>query len=521
MKIATVEEMRLLDRQATGKLGISEAILMENAALAAIHLLQRETGICGKRFTLFCGAGNNGGDGLAVARLIHSRGGRAKVFLTGDPQKYRGAAKMNLDIISCLPIEMISLHDPTDAHADIIHSDAVIDALFGTGLDRDVKGTVAGVIELINSGAKKVFALDIPSGINGNTGEIMGTAVRADYTVTFGLPKIGNMLYPGYEFCGKLLVTYISFPPSFHTGDNLKVETNSNITLPPRPFQAYKGLMGDVLFIAGAPSYYGAPYFSAMSFLKAGGGYARLAAPQSAVPYIAQEGREIVYLPQAETTTGSIALQNKKQLLKAADSVDMVVLGPGLSLQKDTLHLVRDLIGAIKVPLLIDGDGLTALASDTSILSKRKAATILTPHEGEMARLTGRSIAEIKHNKIAILQEAAGKMKAIIVLKGAHTLIGLPEGKVYVNLSGNPGMATAGSGDVLTGCIAAMFGMGLQPEEAARKGVFLHGYAGDLAALEKGPDGIMARDIMEYLPRALKDDRAEIIKAEYFAPLVI
>lgn len=521
MKLANVEEMRSMDHQAMEKLGISEEILMENAALAAANLLQKEIGIRDKKFVIFCGSGNNGGDGLVVARLIHSNGGMAKVYLTGDSKKYRGAAKTNLDIISKLPVDVISLGAAAEARKDVMHCDVVIDAIFGTGLDREVKGLAADVIELINKCPKKVLSLDIPSGVNGNTGEVMGVAVKADCTVTFGLPKTGNMLYPGYELGGKLFVTHISFPPSLYGRNELKVETNSHVLLPPRPAEAYKGSMGDILFIAGAANYYGAPYFAAMSFLKSGGGYARLAAPQSMVSYIAQEGREIVYLPQEETADGSIALKNKRQLLTAAAGVDMVVIGPGLSLQEETARLVRELAAEIKVPLLLDGDGLTAIAADPSILRKRKAPTILTPHMGEMARLTKKQSSEISSDKITILQETAKELKSIIVLKGAHSLLGLPGGSVYVNLSGNPGMATAGSGDVLTGCVAAMFGMGLGPEEATRKGVFLHGYAGDLAAAKKGADGITASDILDFLPLALKDDRAGNIEGNYFAPPMI
>jgi len=521
MKLVTVDEMRFMDRYAIDKLGIAEEILMENAGLAAVNLLQKEIGISGKKFVIFCGSGNNGGDGLVVARLIHSNGGHVKVFLLGDKGKYRGAAKTNLDILIALNIEPRVFKNAAEAKMDAAHSDAIIDAIFGTGLDRGVKGLAAGVIDLINNCNKPVFSLDIPSGINGDMGEVMGVAVKADYTVTFGLPKIGNMLYPGYEYCGKLGVTHISFPPSLYNRAELKVQTNEAIKIPPRPAGAYKGSMGVVLFIAGAANYFGAPYFSAMSFLKAGGGYSRLAAPSSIVPFIAQEGREIVYLPQKETAAGSLASESKAQLLEAAAKVDMVVIGPGLSVQEETMKLTRELCVAIKVPLLIDGDGLTAIARNPEILKKRKAPTILTPHLGEMAALTQKSPAAISNNKIAVLREASDKLRATIVLKGPHSLIGFADGQVFVNLSGNAGMATAGCGDVLTGCIAAMYGMGLTPEMAVRKGVFLHGYAGDLAADEKGSDGITARDILEYLPLALKHDRAGNISANYFAPPII
>jgi NAD(P)H-hydrate epimerase len=521
MKLASVEEMRLMDRYAIEKLGIAEEILMENAGIAAINVLQNESDIKGRKFVVFCGSGNNGGDGLVIARLLHSLGYQVKVFLLADKNKFRGAAQTNMVIIDKLPIEVFNLKNAAAAKKDVAHCDLIVDAIFGTGLDRDVAGLAADVIALINKSKKKVLSLDIPSGVNGNTGQILGVAVKADYTATFGLPKIGNMFYPGYELGGGLFVSHISFPPSLTESNDLQIATNDYVALPQRPSEAYKGSVGDVLFIAGAVGYYGAPYFAAMSFLKAGGGYARLAAPQSMIGKLAVKGREIVYLPQEETAAGSIAVKCKNKLLEASVKMDMVVIGPGLSLQEETVRLVKELVRAIKVPLLIDGDGLTAIAENLEILRSRKAATILTPHLGEMARLTGRPAAEISAAKIAVLQETAKKLNSIIVLKGAHSLIGCADGRVYINLSGNAGMATAGSGDVLTGCIAAMYGLGLKPDEATRKAVFLHGYAGDLAAAKKGVDGITARDIMEYLPQALKNDRAGRIDAKYYEPPVI
>ena len=521
MKIASADEMRFMDRYAIEKLRIAEELLMENAGLAAISVLQNKIGVRGKKFIIFCGSGNNGGDGLVVARLIHSCGGFVKIFLLSDSDKYKGAAKTNFAIITRLPVEAVKLKDEAMAKKDVAHADMIIDAILGTGLDRPVAGLAAEVITLINKSKKKILSLDIPSGVNGDTGEVMGVAVKADYTVTFGLPKIGNMLYPGYELGGELFVSRISFPPYLYNKDELLAQTNDYIALPKRPAETYKGAMGDVLFIAGAANYYGAPYFAAMSFLKSGGGYSRLAAPRSVVPVIAKRGKEIVYMPQEETAAGSIASNNKKALLKSAAKADMVVMGPGLSLYAETVRLVKELTAEIEAPLLIDGDGLTAIAENPEILRGRKAATILTPHMGEMARLTGKSPVEISTNKIEVLRETAKKLKATVILKGAHTLIGVADGNIYINLSGNPGMATAGSGDVLTGCIAAMHGMGLKPDEAARKGVFLHGYAGDLAAAKKGADGITAKDIMDFLPRALKEDRGGIVDGRYYNPLCV
>lgn len=519
MKIANVEQSRAMDHRAIEQFGISEEILMENAGRSACEVISREWGIAGRRYVLICGAGNNGGDGLVAARHILAGGGIPRVFIIGDPGRFRGAAKSNREIVARLPIEVTRIEGIDEVRKALIHADGIVDALFGTGLDREVKGLSREVIDLINESGRPVLSMDIPSGVHGDTGEILGAAVRADQTVTFGLPKIGNLLYPGCGLCGRLHVERISIPPELYDDDAIAVETNGPITLPQRDPAAHKGSVGDVLFIAGASGYFGAPYFSAMSFLKAGGGYARLAAPWSMTPFLAVRGSEIVFVPQAETTEGSLSLKNKEALLALAEKADMVVVGPGLSLAEETQELVRELAGGIEKPLLIDGDGITALVGHPEIIRKRRAPTVITPHPGEMSRLTGKSVAEIEKNRIPILQGACKDLKAWIVLKGPHSLIGTPEGRVFINLSGNPGMATAGAGDVLTGTIAAMFGLGLPIEEAVRKGVFIHGLSGDLAAADKGEDGITAQDILNYLPYAMKQDREGIdeVLAERYA----
>jgi hydroxyethylthiazole kinase-like uncharacterized protein yjeF len=524
MKVSRVSEMRELDRKAIEEFGIAAEFLMENAGQAVYFALLKEFGIKGKRFVVFCGLGNNGGDGLVVARKIHSSGGTVKVFVLGDPDRFEGAAKTNFDIVSRLPIEVQQIESTGEAQTEVTHCDCIVDAILGTGLTREVTGLYRDVIELINGSEKTVFSIDIPSGVHGDTGKAMGAAVRADVTITFGLPKIGNMLFPGYDLGGKLYVSHISFPPSIYDADTLKVEINSPVELPPREKDAHKGDLGKALFIAGAVSYFGAPYFAALSFLKAGGGYSRLAAPKSIVPFIASKGSEIVFVPQAETSSGSIALLNKRALLELSERMDMVILGPGLSLEQETQQLAWELATEIDKPLLVDGDGITALCQDLRIVKERKADTILTPHLGEMSRITGTSVREIDARKVDVLQRTAAELNATIVLKGAHSLIGYLDERVFVNMSGNPGMATAGSGDVLTGAIAAMFGLGLSVQEAVRKGVFIHGLAGDLAAEDKGEDGITAQDILDYLPLAMKMDREglnETLRERYIGARVI
>jgi ADP-dependent NAD(P)H-hydrate dehydratase / NAD(P)H-hydrate epimerase len=525
MRVCSVREMRALDRYAIDNLAIPEEILMENAGLASAALLQREIGIRGKRFVIFCGGGNNGGDGFVVARKILSDGGSVKVFLLADPGKFQGAARTNLEILQRLSISPVRLNSIDLIRSDVAHCHGIVDAIFGTGLDRPVGGIFKEVIKGINASGKRVLSLDIPSGVNGDTAEIMGVAVQADFTVTFGLPKIGNILYPGFAQGGRLHVCHISFPPDLQAGESLRIRLNMPPPVPPRNPDAHKGIMGEALFIAGAANYFGAPCFAALSFLKAGGGYSRLAAPASLIPAIAQKGGEIVFVPQRETAAGSLSGDNYETLLALSATMDMVVIGPGLSLDEETQSLTRALVQDISRPLLIDGDGLTAVASRLELIRERKAPTILTPHLGEMARISGKSVADIRRDRIRILQETAADLQAVIVLKGAHSLVGMPDGRVYVNLSGNAGMATAGSGDVLTGTIAAMYGQGLPLEEAVCKGVFIHGLSGDLAAEARGEDGMTAQDILEFLPEARKADRGagfpEHLRHRYDGPEVL
>jgi hydroxyethylthiazole kinase-like uncharacterized protein yjeF len=510
MKVSTVSQMRSLDKRAIEEFGIEAKLLMENAGHAAYYALREAFEVYGKRYLVFCGTGNNGGDGCVLARKIHADGGFVKVFILGDADKFRGAAKLNYEIIARIPLEIQQVTTCEHLQTEISDCHMIVDAIFGTGLSRDVEGLYRDVIKDINRSDKPVLSIDIPSGVHGDTGQTMGVAVQADYTITFGLPKIGNLLFPGYGLGGKLYISHISFPPVLYTDDSLKVAISFPMELHPRNKDGHKGSFGEVLFIGGASSYFGAPFFAALSFLKAGGGYSRLAAPASITPVVASKGSEIVFIPQEETASGSIALTNKRVLLELAEQMDMVVLGPGLSLEPETQQLARELAAAITKPLLIDGDGITALCEDLGIIKKRQAKTILTPHLGEMSRITGMPVDKIIRKRIPILQRTATELNATIILKGAHSLIGHPDQKVFINMSGNSGMATAGSGDVLTGTIAAMFGLNLPLEEAAQQGVFVHGLAGDLAAEGRGEDGITAQDILDYLPLAMKVLREDV-----------
>ncbi|MCX7982918.1 MAG: NAD(P)H-hydrate dehydratase [Syntrophales bacterium] len=507
MKVARVKEMRQMDRYAIENLQIPETVLMENAGLAALEVLEREIGVRGRRFLFLCGQGNNGGDGFVLARQVISRRGQVQVFILGDESHIQGAAGVNLTILRKITSSITVISSVEEIRSAVQEADAIVDALYGTGLNREIDGLAKEVIDYVNGSSKPVLSLDIPSGINGDTGAIMGTAIRANYTVTFGLPKVGNLLYPGFARAGKLYHSYISFPPALYEDETLKVALNEPLPLPPRNPDVHKGGMGDCLVIAGARTYLGAPFFAAMSFLKAGGGYARLAVPSSIIGTIASLGPEIVFLPQKETPEGSIAKENAGDLMEVAEKCDAVIIGPGLSLVGETKELVRFLVSKINRPMIIDGDGLTAIAEDPSCLKGRSAPTCLTPHPGEMARIVGSSIRDIVARRLEVTEETAGRLGVTVVLKGAHSVIGLPDGRTYINLTGNAGMATAGSGDVLTGTIAAMYGQGLSWEEAVKKGVYMHGLAGDLASRDLGEEGITASTIMSYLPCAVREDR--------------
>jgi hydroxyethylthiazole kinase-like uncharacterized protein yjeF len=511
MKVCKVNEMRSMDKSAIEEYHIPEEILMENAASTAIRVLLNETDtLDGKKIVFFCGTGNNGGDGMAIARLSCSYGAKATIILMSEPEKYQGSARMNYETVQNFPVNIRLFSDQDAVSASLDESDLVVDAIFGTGLDREVSGEYRRAIQVMNDSHKPILSVDIPSGIHGDNGQVMGVAIQAAWTATFGLPKLGNLLYPGFSNAGELFYSHISYPPTLYDADWVKIQTNEYIPLPDRLPHGYKGTFGQALFIAGAANYFGAPYFSALSFMKAGGGYSRLASPASITPFIGNKGSDIVFIPMQETDAGSIAAKNKEQILEMSEKMDIVIVGPGTSLNEETQGLIRELAAEIQKPIIIDGDGLTAISKDTDLLKKRQAPTILTPHLGEFSRLTKKTVDEITANPVELLQSRCEKWNAFIVLKGAHTLVGFPDRHVYINTSGNSGMATAGSGDVLTGTIAAMYGLGLPIDKAVRKGVFMHGFSGDLAALDLGEDGVTAQDILEYLPFATKLDRQGI-----------
>ncbi len=509
MKVATVAQMRMLDKTAIERYGVSGTILMENAGEAAYyHIAEEMGGVAGLDVVVLCSSGHNGGDGLVAARKLHSMHAHVRILCLGKPEKFDDTVRPFYEMIEKIGIPVTLVHDEDalpQAAAALDEADVVIDALFGTGLSRDVGGRYARVIQLINQSPGVVFSIDIPSGVHGDTGQIMGAAVQADATITFGLPKPGNLIYPGYEYGGALTVTHISFPPELYEQADLSLAISPFLPLPERRGDAHKGSVGKVMFVAGASRYLGAPYFAAMAFLRTGGGLAYLSTPAPVAPFIANKGSEIVLTPREATPAGSLALSNLDALLADSEEMDMVCLGSGVSVQPETQELARALAEQINKPLLIDGDGLTAIARRPDLIRRRNAPTILTPHPGEMARLLDIPVRDVQKDRLHAASRAAQEWEATIVLKGAHTLIAHPDGRTFFNLSGNAGMATAGSGDVLTGVIAGMYAaLHFDFEAAARMGAFMHGLAGDLAAETLGEEGVVAGDILAHVPNAIQ-----------------
>ncbi len=503
MKVCTIHEMHAIEARALSEIGLAPTVLRETAALAACRVLRNDPQFpTSVPVIVVCGPGPNGTTGLAVARQLHASGRAVKVVLIcpldGESDEQRDA----FDVAVRCGVPCSKLTNPDDFGRGLDSAAVVVDALLGP--QPDVSAAIARAIDRIGDADLPVLSLDIPSGVCGDTGRVAGSAIRARATLAFGLPLRGNLIPPGASQGGRLYLTPMSLPPHVLDRDDIQVELVQPDALPPRLAHGHKGTFGDTLFIAGAGTYYGAPGLAAMASLRSGAGYARLACPASLIPTLAAFAPEVVFIPQRETQAATLALDNAPALISLANQVGFVVIGPGISLHADTQALVRDILVPITQPVLLDGDGLSAIADHPDVLRRRQSPTILTPHPGEMARLLGTTTRGVLEDPIESARRAANLLQSIVVLKGSHSIVALPSGHVTLNTSGNDGMGTAGSGDVLTGTIAAMSGLGLSPPSAVRTGVFLHGLAGDVAMRDLGADGMTARDILAGLPEAVR-----------------
>ena len=511
--LATAEMMQGFDRTAIERYRIPGLVLMENAGRCCVDELVDATGDpAGKHVVVVCGKGNNGGDGFVIARHLHNRRARVDVLLLASPGSLAGDAATNFRMLrqlrrsakGTLRIVRLSRKSPLRAYED---ADIVVDAIFGTGFSGVPKGMAHDVIEWINGRAGTIVAVDIPSGIAASSGEASGAAVRAHLTVTMGTAKIGHYIGEGRVCSGKVHVVDIGIPREAMTPPRqptcLIEENDVSGLLPRRPFNAHKYSVGKVLVIAGSRNYTGAPVLAALAAMKTGAGAVVLCVPESIHGLLVRKLTDVILLPCPETSAGTLGSGARLEIEKKLPWADVVVLGPGLSRHEETDRLVRDLVPTISCPLVLDADGLNAISGVTAILKRRKTPAILTPHTGELARLVGGESAAHDRLRVESVRSSAHALGSIVVLKGAPTVTA-EKGTVIVNSTGNPGMATIGSGDVLSGTIAGLVGQHLDSFSAAYAGVFLHGKAGDLAAEEFGERSMLATDILSHIPHALK-----------------
>jgi len=509
VKVVTAHTMQTIDQQAIDEYGVPGLILMENAGRKCVDEIITLFGTTdGCRAVILAGKGNNGGDGYVIARLLWEQGWKVTVFILAEQEQISGDAAANL---ARLPAAMVNFcpHEGqlTSLHEESINqADLLVDALLGTGLRNDVSGVYLEAITLINGTGRMILSVDIPSGIHGTTGRVLGSAVMADLTVTFGFAKLGHVLYPGAEHTGKLVVADIGIPdklienaPGYDFLNSDRIAT----LLHRRDRRAHKGNFGHCLIIAGSTGKTGAAALAANSAVRAGSGLVTLAVAESLNHILEVKTTEAMTVPLPDSGSGYLTNNAFPTIEKLLGTRDAIAIGPGMDHRPGTVALVHKLIETITTPLVIDADGLNALAEDLTVLRRKKSASvILTPHPGEMSRLLGTSVPDVEAIRFSVTQEFASDYGVYLVLKGARTIIASPTGTAAINGSGNPGMASGGMGDVLTGILVSLLGQGYNTWDACRLGVFLHGYAADMVAQDKGEIGLNATDVQEKLPYA-------------------
>lgn len=508
MKLVTAKEMKALDVQAQNDYAMPGILLMDNAAQAVAEAVHEAlTALEGERVVIFCGGGNNGGDGLGAARWLQSYGVSVRAFVVGAAlDAVQGDAAMELAMFTKAGgrVEALSTEDDwVLAELAASKADVLVDALLGTGFHGELEGDVLRACELLNKSEKYILAVDVPTGVNADNGAVSENAVRADHTVTMALVKTGLLLYPGREYCGDIELADISMPVKLveeYQSDKYRL-TDEIVRelLPLRKANAHKGDAGRVVICAGSPGYTGAAALASDAAVKAGAGLVSLYTPLSSRDVLAIKLTEVMVHGLLERMPGILGGGAASDVASSAEAADVLAIGPGLGTSESTQEAVRTILQKITTPVVIDADALTALAGHTEILAAMQAQKVLTPHPGEMARLTGLEIAEIEADRINVAKKYAEQWQAIVVLKGAPTVIGCPNGTVYVNSTGNSSLATGGSGDVLTGIIAGLAAQEISLQEAAICGVYLHGLAAELTGIDIG---LAAGELAALLPQA-------------------
>ncbi|MGD2124512.1 MAG: NAD(P)H-hydrate dehydratase [Desulfobacteraceae bacterium] len=508
MRLVKSSEMQEMDRLTIEEMGVPGVVLMENAARGATRIfLDHFAPPPNAHVLLLCGRGNNGGDAYVMARYLHNAGLKISVIVLAKLEKISGDALINLEIIRRMGLDVseVPSRDEWNTHRHLtLDADYIIDGILGTGLSSPVKGFYGQVIEEVNASRKPLMAIDIPSGLNADTGQIMGLAVKADLTVTFGFPKLGQLLFPGADLVGRLAKIDIGIPE----GVARRVPARYRL-IEPHDFSGllniekpdiHKGDRGHLLVLAGSTGKTGAATMTAVGALRAGAGLVTVGVPGSLNVILENKLTEAMTTPLPETEDGSLSLQAEKEIHQLMEGKTAVTLGPGLSTHQETSALVRRIISDCPLPMVIDADGLNALSGHLDVLGHCKGRVILTPHPGEMARLAGLNNVDVQADRVGTSARFAQEHDCFLVLKGARTVIAEPAGQIYVNPTGNPALSSGGSGDVLTGLIAGFLARGWSLAKAAIGGAYLHGLAADLLAEDMGESGVLASELLTVLP---------------------
>jgi NAD(P)H-hydrate epimerase len=504
MRILNAQQMREADRRTIDEIGIPSLVLMENAGRQVVAAMEASFDeLRASRVAVLCGRGNNGGDGFVVARTLALRGVEALVFLLGSVNDVQGDARVNLEILGRLGITVVEIPDAEawELHfTEISGCDLIVDAIFGTGFRGPLTGLLETVVADINGTPLPVVAIDIPTGLSSDVPDVEGEAIQASITVTLAAPKVSLVLPPGEAHAGDLVIADIGIPTVVVDeleGNYLGLLTRENMRplVQPRTGDSHKGDYGRVLVVSGSTGKTGAAHLAAMGALRSGAGLVTIATPRSCVPVIAAMAPEYMTEPLEETEGGGIHELSLDSVL--AMPADVLAIGPGLGRDQSTQRFVQRLVERSGVPLVLDADALNAFEAEPDRLVGRDGVdVIVTPHPGEMARLIGLPVDAVQGSRVDVARDFAMSHRVHVILKGHRTVIATPEGKVFINLTGNPGMATGGTGDVLTGMVAAWFAQLLDAEAACKLAVYLHGLAGDLAEADEGEVSLTAGDLL-------------------------
>jgi ADP-dependent NAD(P)H-hydrate dehydratase / NAD(P)H-hydrate epimerase len=497
MKIISSASMKEYDRKTIELYGLPGIVLMETAAFRVFEFIKALPQKPSKVVVL-SGPGNNGGDGLVVARLLLLAGYQVSLWSTVKPGAYRGDAAINEKYLLKRNYTINRLTGKAELELfknDLDHAGLLVDALLGTGIDREVEGLIADLIKTVNGSDLPVLAVDIPSGVNADNGSIMGSAVQANWTVTFAFLKKGLLLYPGAGLAGEIFVAEINIPNQLAEKDKISLLTPSFIrqSLPVRLPDAHKGSLGRTLLVAGSAGMTGAAVLAAESALTSGSGLVYLAAPASICAALEAKLIEVIVIPLPEKTPGMISPDAASMIIEKANSCNAMAVGPGLDTGEATAELLFKLVQLSPVPLVIDAGALNALGRNKTILRSARHLPLITPHPGEMARLAGVSTKQVQVSRLEIALKNAAFWNCYIILKGANSIVATPDGQAAINPTGNVALATAGSGDLLTGMVTSLIAQGMSTEKAAMAGTYIHGLAGDHLPAGRG---YCARDIL-------------------------